>query len=222
MLYVFETILSPIVWLMQVVLEFYTSLVSSTGLSILLVGFTFALLLLPLRKMAQRVEDRISIKMTAANNEVQALKGTLKGEKLFLATEKIYKTHGYHPIQSIGIGATFFVMLPVLISAILLFSGDSILAGKGFLFVDDLSKPDGLLGPINVLPFVMSGITVLDAKLRFKDDSKAQYRFFFIAAVLLALVYNMASGLVLYWTGSNIMSLILGNQRFLVRSDSRK
>lgn len=214
MLQVLETILSPIVWLMQWILEFYSSLLSSTGISILLLSFTFALLLLPLRKLAARLEDRINNKMATAGEEVKLIKGTLKGEALFLATEKIYNKHGYHPIQSILLGSSFFVMLPVLVSAILLFSGDGILAGKSFLFIDDLSKPDGLLGPINLLPFVMSGITVLDAKLQYKDDKKAQYRFFFIALVLFALVYSLASGLVLYWTGSNIMSLALSKPVF--------
>lgn len=208
MLQALETILSPIVWLMRFVLEFYVSIFSSTGISIILVSFTFALFLRPLQKKAQGLEKRIGAKMKAANMEVQALKGSMKGEELFLATEKIYKQQSYHPIQSIGMGASFFVMLPVLISAILLFSGDSILTGKSLLFIDDLSKPDHLLGPVNVLPFLMSGITIIDAKLRFKDDKKAQYRFYFIAAVLLALVYNFSSGLVLYWTASNLMSLI--------------
>jgi len=214
MLQVLETILFPIVWLMQWVLEFYSSLFSSTGISIILLSFTFALLLLPLRKLAARLEDRVNIKMAAANEEVKLLKRTLKGEALFLETEKIYKVHGYHPIQSILLGSSFFVMLPVLVSAILLFSGDGVLVGKSFLFIDDLSKSDSLLGPINLLPFVMSGVTVLDAKLRYKDDKKAQYRFFFIAIVLFALVYSLASGLVLYWTGSNIMSLALSKPVF--------
>lgn len=209
MVQVLEIILSPIVWLMRLLLEFYISLVSSTGLSILLLSLTFALLLIPLRKKAEGLEKRISAKMNAANEEVQALKGTVKGEELFLATEKIYKQHNYHPIQNIGMGASFFVVLPVLISAILLFSGEGILSGKSFLIINDLSKPDHLLGPVNVLPFVMSGITVIDARLRFKDDKKARYRFYFIAAVLLALVYSLSSGLVLYWTGSNVMSLIM-------------
>ena len=209
MLHVLATILSPIVWLMQLVLEFYISVFSSTGLSILVLSFTFTLLLQPLRKKAEGLEKHISTKMNAAKKEVQALKSTMKGEQLFLATEKIYKQHGYHPIQNIWMGASFFVILPVFVSAILLFSGDGILSDKTFLIINDLSQPDGLFGPINVLPFVMSGITVIDAKLRFKGDKKAQYRFYVIAAVLLALVYNLSSGLVLYWTGSNVMSLIL-------------
>jgi YidC/Oxa1 family membrane protein insertase len=205
---VLETVLSPIVWLMELILEFYVHLFSSTGVSILLLSFTFALLLFPFQRKAQRTEQRISEKMKTVGAEVEALKGELKGEKLFLATEQIYERNGYHPIQSVGMGASFFVMLPVLVSAILLFTGSETLAGKSFLFIDDLSKPDGLLGPINVLPLLMSTITLIDAKLRFKDDRKSQHRFFFIALVLLMIVYNLASGLVLYWIGSNILSLM--------------
>ena len=207
-MYYLEIVLSPIVWLMNWVLQFYIGITNSTGLSILLVSFTFAILLLPLRKMAQGLEQRISTKTQLVNEEVASLKQTLKGEKLFLATEKIYEKHNYHPIHSIGLGASFFVMLPVLISAIILFTGD-VLASKSFLFINDLSQPDNLLGPINLLPLIMTGITIIDAKMRFNDDKSSQYRFYIIAAVLLVLVYSLAAGLVLYWTGSNIMSLIL-------------
>ena len=208
-MYFLATVLSPVVWLMELTLDFYARLFTSTGISILLLSFTFALLLLPFQRMAQRSERRISEKMKFVDTKVQCLKGELKGEELFFATEKIYQKHGYHPIQSVGLGASFFVMLPVLISAILLFTGSETLNGKSFLFISDLSEPDGLLGPINVLPLLMSAITIIDAKLRFKNDRKSQYRFFFIAGLLLLIVYNLASGLVLYWTGSNVMSLIM-------------
>lgn len=191
------------------VLGFYVFLFSSIGISILFTSFTFSLLLLPVQKIANRTEKRIGEKIKNVDAEVNALGGELKGEKLFLATEKIYERNGYHPIQSVGMGASFFAMLPVLISAILLFTSSEVLIDKSFFFIDDLSRPDGLLGAINVLPLLMFLITSLDAKLRFKGDKKCQYRFFFISLVLLVIVYNLPSGLVLYWTGSNIMSLIL-------------
>lgn len=203
-----EFILSPIVWLMELVLDFYVLIFSSVGFSILLLSFTFALLLLPLRKIALHTEQRISKKMKIVQSEVQALPRDLKGEKRFLATEEIYQRHDYHPIRSIGMGASFFVMLPVLVSAILLLTSGGVLDGESFLFIDDLSQPDGLLGPINVLPLFMSAITLVDSKIRFKGEKQSQYRFLLIALVLLVIVYNLSSGLVLYWTGSNIMSLI--------------
>ena len=204
-----ETVLSPIVWLMHKILGFYVHLFSSTGVSILLLSFTFALLLLPLQRIGRNIEQRISNKMQTVDKEVQLMKGGLKGEELFLATEQIYQKYDYHPIHSVAMGASFFVMLPVLVSAILLLTGSETVADESFLLIPDLSKPDGLLGPVNVLPLLMSAITIIDAKLRFKNDRKSQYRFFFIAALLLLIVYNLAAGLVLYWTGSNIMSLIV-------------
>ncbi len=208
-MYILETILSPIVWLMELIMGFYVFLFSSTGVSILFLSFTFTLLLFPLQQMARRTEQRISEKTKNVEMEVQALKGKLKGEKLFLATEQIYKRNGYHPIQSVGMGASFFVMLPVLVSAIVLFTGSEALTGKTFLFISDLSMSDGLFGPINVLPLLMFAITIIDAKLRFIDDKKSQYRFFFISFLMLIIVYNLASGLVLYWIGSNIVSLAI-------------
>ena len=209
---ILETLLGPVVWLMQWVLELYMGWLASTGVAILLLSFTFALLLLPLQRIAAGSEKRVSARMQLVDADVRQLPAELKGEERFLATEKIYQQHGYHPIQSVALGASFFVMLPVLISAILLFTGD-LLAGQSFLLIDDLSQADGLLGPLNLLPLIMSAITVVDARIRFRDDRKSQYRFFIIAVVLLILVYNLAAGLVLYWTGSNIMSLLLSRLR---------
>lgn len=204
-----ELALSPIVWLMASVFEIYISIIGSTGTSILLLSFTFSLLALPIRRKAERFEQRIDAKINVVDEEVRKLKKDMKGEKLFLATEEIYKKHSYHPIQSIGRGASFFVMLPILVSAIFLLSADGVLSGESFLFIQDLTKPDQLFHSVHTLPLIMAAITILDARLRFKDDKKAQYRFYGIAAVLLVLVYNLPSGLILYWTGSNILSLIL-------------
>lgn len=206
---ILEAILSPIIWLMELILNFYINLTSSIGISILLLSFSFALLLLPIQKLANRVEKRISTKVNSIDKEVNLLRGELKGEELFLATEKIYKKYDYHPINNIGMGASFLAMLPVLISAILLFTGSEMLTGKSFLIIEDLSKPDAFYGMINILPIIMTGITIIDAKLRFRDDRKSQNRFYIIALVLLVIVYGLPSGLVLYWLGSNVMSLAL-------------
>ena len=43
-------------------------------------------------------------------------------------------------------GASFLAMLPVLLSAILLFNGSEIIDGKSFLIINDLSEPDGFYG----------------------------------------------------------------------------
>lgn len=202
----FELILSPVVWLMENILSLYVALTQSVGLSIVLLSFTMMLLVRPLRKRAQALEARITAKSKLVGDEVRALSEDLRGEKHFLETEKIYNAHGYHPIHSIGQGASFFVLLPILLSAIMLFSGTPIVAGESFLLVGDLSETDRLFGTINVLPFLMTGITVADARIRFRNDRMTQYKFYGIAFVLFFLVYNMPSALILYWTASNLFA----------------
>lgn len=198
---------------MDLILGFYIVTFSSTGVSILLLSFTFSLILLPLQRRAERTEQRIGEKIKTVDAKVKNLKGTLKGEELFLATENIYKKHGYHPIQSVGMGASFFVSIPVLISAIVLFTDNVTLIRQSFLIITDLSQPDRILGMINILPILIFSITMVDAKLRFKNDKKSQHRFFLISTLLLILVYNLPSGLILYWIGSNIMSLTISRLR---------
>ena len=106
-MHLLELILSPIVWLMGFIFEFYIYLFFSTGTSILLLSSTFALLLFPLQKKTQLLEQRIGEKIKTVDSAVALLKNELKGEKLFLETEIIYKKHAYHPIHSIGMGASF-------------------------------------------------------------------------------------------------------------------
>ncbi|NNC36546.1 MAG: hypothetical protein HKO02_03745 [Hyphomonadaceae bacterium] len=202
-------ILSPIVWAMGKILELFIQLTGSPGISVILLALFFTTILIPIQKYGRRVEERVRVKMKNVNDELAPYKGKLKGEALFNQTEQIYKKHAYHPIHSVGLGMSFVVLLPILISAILLLGSHPQLQGQSFLIVSDLSKPDSLLSPINILPVFMTGITLVEAFIRFKDDKPVLYRFIFIAVVLFALVYNLASALVIYWTTNVSLSLLL-------------
>ena len=208
----FEVLFSPVVWMMSLVMDFYILVFSSVGFSAFFLGFTFSGLMLPLRRRFELLEGRITEKISAVREDVNKLDQRLKGEKLFLATQKIYESYNYHPIQNIGLGGSFFVMIPVLISAIWLFSGESVLSGESFWIVDELDRPDGLLWSYNLLPILMIVITLIDAQINFGADKSAKIRFMIIYAVLFLLIYEMPAGLILYWTGSNIFALI---SRFL-------
>lgn len=205
------SIFSPIVWLMGSVFHAYVDLVGSVGLSILLLSLTFSLLLLPLQRAGTRIERRTTAKMKEVEAEVRQLKQQgLKGEALFDETEKIYERHGYHPIKAVMAAAGFLAALPVLISSVILFYNEPALEGVPFLFIGDLAKPDGLFGAgLNVLPILMTGITWVDAMLRYREDRSARLRFMVISVVMLVLVYPLPAGLVLYWIGNNISSFAL-------------
>lgn len=198
---------------MEAILRFYIGIISSTGVSILLLSFTFSLLVWPLQRMGGRIELRVAEKMAAASEQIAALDKGLKGERRFNAIEEIYRDCGYHPIQSILLGSSFLILIPVLVSAIFLLTGSQEVVQEKFLFIDDLSKPDGTINlynlSINVLPFLMLGLTWIDAKLRYADNRVLQRRFAIISIILVILVYPLPSALILYWIGSNIASFII-------------
>lgn len=209
MLNILESILFPIILPMEALLKLYVAALSSLGVSILLLSATFSFALIPAVRWGRSVENRLSQKIQKVNAEVAKLKAEYKGEKLFLATEEVYGRYSYHPIQSIGMSASFLVSLPVLISAVCLFTADGVLDGQSFLFIRDLSEPDRLLVSINALPLLMFVITLADASIRFRDDQQSRNRFLIISVVLLLLVYNLPSGLILYWVGNNLIALLL-------------
>lgn len=202
-----ETLLSPIIWLMELILSAYTFLTGSVGISIILLSATFSALLLPLQRIALRAEQSYARKASIVNEEIKALRAKgLKGEALFEATEAVYSRYNYHPIHALKGSASFAVLLPVLLSGLILFRSSSLIQGQSFLFVPDLSKPDALLFGVNLLPFVMFGVTMLDAFIRYRTDPAARNRFLFVSVVLLVLVYSMPAALVLYWLVSNVGS----------------
>lgn len=207
-MHVLESILSPVILLMEALLELYIGFLNSAGVSILLLSVTFSTALIPIVKIGRSLENRLSEKIQRVNAEVAELKRVLKGERLFLATEEVYSRYDYHPIHSIGLSASFLVSLPVLISAVYLFTAEEVLVGQGFLFIHDLSSPDQLLGPVNLLPLLMFAITFADARIRFSTDLQSRRRFMFISVVLLLLVYRLPSGLILYWIGNNLVTLL--------------
>lgn len=210
----FTVIFSPIVWLMERVFSALFALTDSAGIAILLLSTAFSLLLAPLQRWGLRAEARVAARTRLANAEVRAKRTEgLRGEALFHATEAIYQRHGYHPIQAVMGAASLVVMLPVLISSIILCTGTDIVAGRSFLFIDDLGRPDATLAlagvAINVLPLVMVAITLTDARLRFRGDAPAQRRVLIVSVVLAVLVYAMPAGLVLYWIGNNLVAAAL-------------
>ena len=209
MLEILSIVLKPIIVFMDFIFLFFLRVTNSAGFAVILLAFTSAIAVMPLQKYGRRIEDRLRVKMRLIDDELAPHKASLKGEALFNKMEEIYQKHKYHPIQSIGLGMSFIVLLPVLISAIILIGSHPALIGQEFLFVSDLSKPDRLLGPINLLPIIMTLITIIDAIVRYRNDRSILVRFLITAFVLFLLVYNLAAALVIYWTVNVAISFLV-------------
>lgn len=204
-----EFVLTPIIFLMAEGLNLINGATGSLGISIMLLSCFVTLVSFPLWKWGGGVERGIIEKKKKIDQSVKAKAAGKKGEERFRVVEDIYREYGYHPIQSAVLGLSFFVTLPFLLSALFLLVDNNNLSGVTFLLIEDLSEPDSILFGLNVLPMIMTGITLVDAKIRFSNDRGMFLRFSAIAIVLFGLVYFLPSALVLYWIVSNFVSMIV-------------
>jgi YidC/Oxa1 family membrane protein insertase len=203
-----EFSLSPLISLLSLAFDGLILMTGSVGWSIVLLSCLTTLVSQPLRKWAQRIESRVSSLKDEVDEKVASSTLGLRGELKFRAVEQVYRDNEYHPIMSVALGAPFFVMLPFLLSALFVLFENPALESAYFLFIADLSLSDRALAGVNVLPFFMTGVTLLDAYIRFGINSSSFRRFIFISLVLFFLVYNLASGIVLYWCVSNLAALV--------------
>jgi membrane protein insertase Oxa1/YidC/SpoIIIJ len=219
----FSVLLTPITIPMNFLLGLYSNLLDSPGLGIIALSLTFSLVMLPVSRWAQGVERSVSEKIVRISKIVESRRGLLRGEALFNLKEKIYEEEGFHPIQGILTGLPLLIMLPVLISSILVITASPNVSGSSFAFVKDLGLPDALVAGFNILPFVMFAITLVDAFLRFRGSPAEMVKFSVISLLLLILVYNLASGLVVFWIANNLFSFIVARtrQRYTERKPER-
>jgi YidC/Oxa1 family membrane protein insertase len=101
----------------------------------------------------------------------------------------------------------FFALFTVLRSAVELRFAE-------FLWIRDLSEQEGLLAgvlpiPLNILPLVMTLLTLYQQKLTpAVGDPQQQKIMMFMPVMFLFLFYPMPSALVLYWTTSQLIAVV--------------
>jgi YidC/Oxa1 family membrane protein insertase len=206
-----ETLLFPLIYLLETALEIFRSLTGNYGAAITSLSMFVAAVSYPLSRYSQRVELREKLLQETMAPKIRDAKRNFKGERQFNEIEKIYQAHNYHPIKSLKSVAGIAFQLPFLIASLLLLMDYRPLAGEHFLFLNDLSKPDAffLLGgvSVNVLPILMASITVCETAIKPEMTPDGRIKFYFITFGLLLLVYALPSAVVLYWTTNNTISL---------------
>ncbi|MBN1865396.1 MAG: membrane protein insertase YidC [Victivallales bacterium] len=207
--------LEPLSSLMLNALLWLSNICGSYGLSIVLLTLIVKTLLWPVTHRAN-VSMR---KMQRINPLVQEVRKKYKDNPQKVNTEmmKLYKEHNVNPLGG---------CLPVLLQMPIFFALYAALNGAveprhtAFLWINDLTMPDtvgAIFGiPINPLMLTMTATMVLQQKLTPSAADPAQQRMMmFMPLVMLVMLYSLPSGLTLYWTVSQIISIgqIVVNKR---------
>jgi len=211
-------------WISKIFLSFLkilNSLIPNWGICIIIFAFLLKILLYPLTHKS----FESSHKMQKIQPKLKELQAKYKNDPRTLNVEmkKLYQEHGVSPL---GGCLPMLLQMPILFALypILRYSID--LRQTSFLWLPDLSEPDGTL----ILPIAMAIFMFIQQKLMAPSkktsenmDEKqqaamqSQKMMMYIMPVFMFFIFkSLASGLVLYWTVFSIMSTI--QQHFIKKS----
>ena len=189
--------------------KLYT-LIPNYGLVVILFAFIVKILLNPLTKQSF-VSNK---KMQALQPEIQKVKEKYKNDPLRAsrAQMELFKERGVNPM---GGCLPLLLQMPILISFFTVFRSTIEFRGAPFVaWICDLSAPDTLLSisgfRINVLPVFMGLTMFLQQKMMATPGAGGQQKFmlYFMNVFFLFLFYSFPSGLNLYYSVFNVLSIV--------------
>lgn len=183
-------------------------LVPNWGLTIIIVTIIIKLILWPLTA----VQVRSSKRMATIQAPLKALKEKYKNnpQKLQMETMKLFKANKVNPAAGC---LPLLVQLPIFLGLYFMLRTSSELRYASFLWINDLSVPDtiGFIAgfPINILPLLMAASMFFQMKMTPSPmtDNAQKKIFQLMPFIFLVFCYNFPSGLVLYWTVQNLLTI---------------
>ena len=191
--------------LLLVVFTATHTVVPNYGLVIILLAIAIKILVYPLTHKSYES----MAKMQQLQPKMAALREKHKNDNQRLSREtmKLYKEEGVNPL---GGCLPMLLQMPVFFALYSVFNSTiELRQAPFFLWITDLSKPDALpLGgfDLHVLPLLMAGSMFVQQKMTMKDPKQAML-VYMMPAFMIFIFWNISSGLVLYWTMFNVLSV---------------
>ncbi len=214
-------ILNPIVIGFEYLLGWLFSILKNWGISIIILALIIKAILFPLTR-----QSTISMKkISQLNPQIKEIQEKYKDnpQKANIEMQALYKREKINPLSGCLPLLLQFPFLIALYNALMYNQG---LRGASFLWIKDLSIGDSILHlPFNIpllgtdlrlLPFIMLltqvGQTIFQSKSQVastkEQEMQSKMMMWLLPIVFFFVLYNMSSGLILYWTCLNILSII--------------
>ena len=175
------------------------------GLAIIVITFAVKLIFWPL---THHYTNSMR-KMAALQPQLKELREKYKDDpqKLYRKQSEIFKEN---KVSQFGGCLPMLLQLPVFFALFVTFRGAIELRHASFLWSADLSMPDDVFGlPLRPLAILMGATMFLQQKLTpAVGDPQQQRMMNFMSIFFIFLFYSMPSGLTLYWTVSQILSIV--------------
>lgn len=204
--------LEPLTRLFEIALNKLYLVIPNYGLAIIVLTILVRALVSPLMVRQMRSAE----KMRAVQPRVKALQEKYKDDRQKQSEEmmKLWREEGINPL---GGCLPVFLQFPVLIGLFYALQSSIGLRQAPFvLWIDDLSQPatlftiPGLDFPVRLLPIIMGASMFVQQKMTpttGMDPAQARMMLIMMPGMMLLISYTFPSGLVLYWTVSNLLGI---------------
>ena len=188
-------------------MKFFHRLIPNYGVAIILTTILIKLLFWPIQAKSIRSMKEMQKFQPLMQKIREKYKDNLQKQNEELM--KLYKEHKINPFSGC---LPMLVQIPVFFALFAMLRSAIELRGAPFLWISDLSRPDTILTvaglPLNPLPLAMTAASIWQMKLTPQTgDSQQQKMMMFMPLIFLFMFYGTASGLVLYWTVQQLLSV---------------
>jgi len=215
-------ILSPIEKLLKWLLTIFYKIIPNYGAAIILLTLFIKILFFPLTKKGSEA----TMRMQAFTPKIKEIQEKYKNNPQKMNTElgNLYKQEGYNPLSGC---LPMLLQLPIFIAMYQLFNNHFDMRGAGFIpgWIPDLSLPEyivkfpeGFKLPIlgwtalRALPFIYVGSQLIYGKVTQmpgqQSNNQAKMMMYVMPIVFFFVLYNVPSGLLIYWIFSNLLTLV--------------
>ncbi len=180
------------------------------GISIIAITIIIKLVFWPLTNASTKSQKR----MQALQPQLKAITEKYKDDSV-KRNEKTMEFYKQHKVSPLGGCMPTLLQLPVFIGFYWMLRGAIELRGAHFLWAFDLSQPDTVATiagfPVNPLPLIMGATQLWQSHMMPPSpgmDPGQQKLMRWMPLMMIALFYKMSAGLTLYWTVSNLLSIL--------------
>ncbi len=182
------------------------------GWTIVVITVLIKLVFWPLTQYSTRSMKR----MQALGPQMKALQEKYKDDPQ-KQQQKLWEFYRKNKINPLSGCLPLLLQLPLLWGFYRMLQSAIELRGAQFLWIGDLSKPDtlfvlpGLNIPVNPMPLIMGSTMLWQSHLTPPSpgmDPAQQKMMRYMPLIFLVFMYNVSSGLALYWTVQNLLSIL--------------
>ena len=207
---IYRIIIQPIVYLMEMLVYLSGQVFGFVPMQIFILSTGIFFITFPMYSRAEQIQETQRLQLEHMQIWVNHIRRVFRKEERVMVLNAYYKQNHYHPLYALKSLVPLMLQAVFFVAAYRFLDSWDGMREQTFLWVKDLSEPDCIPGSsIHLLPIIMTLCNILSGVLYTKGHSaREKVQVYGLAVLFLILLYTSPSGMVLYWTFNNLLSLV--------------